>query len=57
MVLCDLDDRLDLLLPALRQAGAGPECLKAVMTVHNRSWSAIALYAELVRERQAMQGR
>lgn len=57
MVLCGLENQLDVLLPALKRAGAGAECLKAVLTAHNRSWSAVALYAELVRERQAMQGR
>ena len=54
LVLCGLDDRLDDLLPALNQAGAGPECLKAVLTAHNRSWSALKLYQELLRERQAL---
>lgn len=57
LVLCDLQDRLDALLPALRQAGAGPDCLKAVLTDHNRSWSAVQLYEELWRERQATEGR
>lgn len=57
MVLCGLDDRLDELLPVLNQAGAGPECLKAVLTASNRAWSPVALYGELQRERQALQGK
>ena len=35
---------------------AALECLKAVLTAHNRGWNALTLYAELQRERQAMQG-
>ena len=57
LVLCGLEDRLDALLPALAGAGAGPECLKAVLTPHNRSWSVLRLHRELLRERQAMEGR
>jgi len=57
IVLCGLEQRLDELLPVLAKAGAGPECLKAVLTAHNRSWSPLRLYAELARERQAMQRR
>ena len=57
IVFCDLEDQLDTLLPALRKAGAGPECQKAVLTPTNRGWSALTLYAELQRERQAMQSR
>jgi len=45
------DFKLDALLPALHKAGAGPECLKAVLTSHNRKWNAVTLYAELLRER------
>ena len=56
LVLCGLDDRLDELLPALNRAGAGPECLKAVLTDRNRAWNALALYQELSRERRAIQG-
>ena len=56
LVLCNLEDRLDELLPALNRAGAGPECLKAVLTAHNRTWDPVKLYRELQRERQAMQG-
>jgi hypothetical protein len=52
-----LEDRLDALLPALARAGAGPECLKAVLTPHNRNWNALRLHQELLRERQAMEGR
>lgn len=57
LVLCGLDEQLDALLPALAKAGAGPDCLKAVLTPHNRSWNAVTLYAELLRERQAIQGK
>lgn len=54
MVLCGLEDRIEMLLPALARVGAGPECLKAVLTPHNRDWSALKLYGELFRERQAL---
>lgn len=57
IVLCGLDGQLDALLPALSKAGAGPDCLKAVLTPHNRGWNAVTLYAELLRERQAIQGK
>lgn len=57
IVFCGLEDRLDELLPALRKAGAGPECLKAVLTPSNRNWSALKLYSELLREHQALGGR
>lgn len=56
LVLCGLDGQLDELLPALNRAGAGPECLKAVLTPHNRDWNALTLYRELLREHQAMRG-
>lgn len=55
IVLCGLEDRLEELLPVLARSGAGPECLKAVLTAHNRKWNPVALHAELLRERQAMQ--
>ena len=57
LVLCGLENRLDELLPVLRQAGAGPECLKAVLTEHNRGWNAVMLYGELLREHREMQGK
>lgn len=57
LVLCGLEQELDGLLPALAKAGAGPDCLKAVLTPHNRSWNALVLHAELLRERQALQGK
>ena len=57
IVFCELEDQLDTLLPALRKAGAGPECLKAVLTPSNRNWSALKLYCELLREHQALGGR
>ena len=56
MVLCGLEDRLDALLPALTRAGVGPECLKAVLTPHNRGWNVLRIHQELLRERKAMEG-
>lgn len=55
IVLCGLEDQLDTVLPALAKAGTGPECLKAVLTAHNRCWSARKLFTELDRERRAFQ--
>jgi len=55
LVLCGLEDQMDQLLPALNRAGAGPECLKAILTVHNRTWTPVKLYAELRQEHQTMQ--
>ena len=52
-----LEDQVDCLLPALSQAGIGRDCLKAVLTPHNRTWTAVKLYQELLREHQAMNGR
>ena len=57
LVLCGLEDRLEELLPALNKAGAGPDCVKAVLTAHNRSWNAVTLFAELQRERRAFRGK
>ena len=57
VVLCGLDRKVEELLPALARAGAGPDCLKAVLTPHNRGWNAVKLYGELRREHQAMNGR
>jgi len=54
LVLCNLKDKLDVLLPVLRQSGAGPECLKAVLTEHNRRWTPMALHGELLREQDEM---
>ena len=57
VVFCGLEDRMDALLPALRQAGIGPDCLKAVLTPINRTWNAVKLHEELLREHQAINGR
>lgn len=57
LVLCGLEKQLDELLPVLRSAGAGPECLKAVLTPHNRNWNAVMLYMELLREHKEMRGK
>ena len=56
LVLCGMDGRMNALLSALRQAGVGPDCLKAVLTPHNRKWNPLMLYAELQREHQALRG-
>ena len=56
-VFCGLDAQVSALLPVMAQAGAGPECLKAVLTPHNRKWDAVTLFAQLRRERQALEGR
>ena len=57
VVLCGLDGDLDALLPALAKAGAGPGCLKAVLTPYNRAWNPAQLYGELSRERDALRAR
>ena len=57
MVFCDLDSRLDGLLAALREAGIGPECYKAVLTNWNQEWDGIALFAELQKERREIEAR
>ena len=57
MVLCELEDQLEAMIPALSAAGAGSACLKAVLTPSNRSWDPVRLYRELQRERQAMSGK
>jgi hypothetical protein len=57
LVLCQLEKQLDVLLPVLRSAGAGPECLKAVLTPHNRNWNPVMLYGELLREHKEMKGK
>ena len=54
VVLCGLEDQVDCLLPALRQAGIGRDCLKAVLTPDNRSWTPGRLYRELQREHRVM---
>lgn len=57
LVLCELKERLDEVLPALQRAGVGTDCLKAVLTAHNRKWNAVKLYGELHQERMAMLGK
>ena len=57
LVFCDLDKQLEKLLIALRDAGVGLDCLKAVLTQHNREWDSVKLYRELVRERMEMTGK
>ena len=54
LVFCGLERELDGLLAALRQAGIGRDCLKAVLTPDNRSWTPGRLYRELQREHRVM---
>ena len=51
-VLCDLGDKLDDVLLALRSAGFGSETLKAVLTPTNAEWEPVQLYKELRREQE-----
>lgn len=55
IVLCGVEEYLEVLLPAFAAAGVGRDCLKAVLTPSNQSWNAVRLYRELHRERQEMQ--
>lgn len=55
MVFCGLDEQVDELLPALRQAGIGPECYKAVLTQYNQEWDGLHLFSELEQERRTIQ--
>ena len=57
MILCELDDKIEQVLTALRSAGVGIDCLKAVLTKHNKSWDAVKLYGELQKESLAMRGK
>lgn len=54
IVLCGLEDQIEEVLSALRQAGVGPDCLKAVLTPHNRNWTPLVLFSELRREHEEM---
>ena len=56
-VLCDVNDKLDEVLSALRNAGVGADCLKAVLTETNAGWTPVELYQELCRERDAFRGK
>lgn len=54
MIFCGLgQDRLKLALSRLKEAGANPSCLKAVLTPINRDWRLCDLLKELAREREA----
>ena len=57
LVFCDMDGELNDVLAALREAGIGTDCLKAVLTEHNRAWDAVHLYGELHREHLKMRGK
>jgi len=57
MVFCGLDEQVDALLPALRQAGIGPECYKAVLTQYNQEWDGLHLFSELEQERRTIQAQ
>jgi len=52
LVFCGLDEELEALLGALSAAGVSG--LKAVLTPHNRSWTAGRLFRELRKERRGL---
>lgn len=53
LVLVDFaESALDQFLQTYRESGIAPVSLKAVMTPHNQGWDSVALYLELVRERE-----
>ncbi|SHO51367.1 DUF3783 domain-containing protein [Anaerocolumna xylanovorans] len=49
--------RTEMVLAALRKAGVQKTCLKAVLTDTNRFWNAKALYEELGKEYNRMNGQ
>ena len=51
------EKQLDMFLSELQTARLGRDALKAVLTPTNAQWDAAALYAELSRERNQVQGR
>ena len=57
LVFCEMEQELNDVLAALRASGVGRDCLKAVLTDHNRAWDAVKLYGELQREHLQMQKR
>ncbi len=53
LVLVDFTEAaLDRFLQTYRESGIAPVSLKAVLTPHNQGWDSVALYRELVRERE-----
>lgn len=57
LIFCSLSSaQLDRLLAALRRMEVPRSVLKAVLTPDNAAWTLSALYQELCRERQAMEG-
>lgn len=57
LIFCSLSSaQLDRLLAALRRMEVPRWVLKAVLTPDNAGWTLSALYQELCRERQAMEG-
>ena len=51
------DRQLDMFLSELQTARLGRSALKAALTPTNAQWSPAALYAELTRDRNQVQGR
>ena len=50
------DEALDEFLDTCKAEAISPTVCKAILTPHNAGWSGEKLYAELVKEHQAMQG-
>ena len=57
MVFCGMNEDIEKVLPELRKAGIGTECLKAALTPYNWNWTPLQLFAELQKEHQAMWGK
>ena len=50
------DEALDEFMDACKAEAITPTACKAILTPHNAGWSGERLYAELVKEHQAMRG-
>lgn len=57
LVFCYMNEDIEKVLPELKKAGIGVDCLKAALTPTNWNWSALELYGELRQEHAAMWGK
>ena len=47
LVMCNMNGQVDAMLPALKNAGVGAECLKVILTLNNCTLTPPVLYEEL----------